>query len=501
MIIPSYTKNSGPANDYLLFTGWYEGADQMAVTVIGPSGATVGPVAPGTSSTNNNTQDGYLGVFNGTTTPANGDHEIYIELYDSQANKAPAVGTWQFVLTPISITSTGRFDMWIYSNTLGATSAPAQWVNGLAPNTLVGTPATADSVIAVAAHVTKNCWIGSDGIQYCWNPVPTMGSIAYFSSTGPRRDGVLKPDISAPGFGVTSALSAATTPAPNPALVMLDNQHWVEAGTSMSSPIVAATVGLLLAQPDWANASPSAIKAHLMATARSDAFTGGVPNPVWGAGKLNAAAALAPLVALHIQHPAKGQYVPPGKPDSVQVVMAGGPADSVAFALSRDGGATYPIALGTITAVSPGPPRSLVWWVDGSYATASAKIRGVAYRTGGNLTAYSDSLFLIAAPTAVEIADATPAPRFALEANVPNPFNPETTIRFATAQGGHVSLIIYDIHGARVRTLVDEPMPAGSYRVRWDGRGDRGTRMASGVYLYQLSEGGKRISRKMSLLK
>jgi subtilisin family serine protease len=501
MVVPSYTRNSGPANDYLLFSGWYEGADQMSITVIGPTGSTVGPVTPGTSNSDNNTTDGNITVFNGTTTPSNGDHEVYVQLYDAQANRAPASGTWQFVLTPVSIQSTGRFDMWNYGNTLGPSNSPAQFVNGLAPNTLVGTPASGDSVIGVAAHVTKNCWIGSDGIGYCWNPTPTVGSIAYFSSTGPRRDGVVKPDISAPGFGVTSALSAATTPTPDPALVMQDSRHWIEAGTSMSSPIVAGTIGLLLAQPDWANASPSAIKARLQSTARADAFTGSVPNSVWGAGKLNAAAALAPLVALHIQHPAKGQYIPPGKPDSVQVVMAGAPADSIAFSLSLDGGVSYPISLGTITAVPPGPPRSLAWWVDGSYATGAAKIRGVAYRVGGSLTAYSDSLFLIAAPTAVEIADATPAARFTLEPNVPNPFNPETMIRFATAQAGRVTLVVYDIHGARVRTLVSEWMPAGSFRSRWDGRNDHGTAVASGVYLYELREGGKRISRKMSLLK
>jgi subtilisin family serine protease len=501
MVVPSYTKNSGPANDYLLFSGWYEGGDQMSITVIGPTGSTVGPVTPGTSNSDNNTTDGNITVFNGTTTPSNGDHEVYVQLYDAQANRAPASGTWQFVLTPISIQSTGRFDMWNYGNTLGPSNSPAQFVNGLAPNTLVGTPASGDSVIGVAAHVTKNCWIGSDGIGYCWNPTPTVGSIAYFSSTGPRRDGVVKPDISAPGFGVTSALSAATTPAPDPALVMQDSRHWIEAGTSMSSPIVAGTVGLLLAQPDWANAGPSAIKARLQSTARADAFTGSVPNSVWGAGKLNAAAALAPLFALHIQHPAKGQYIPPGKPDSVQVVLAGAPADSIAFSLSLDGGVSYPIFLGTLTAVAPGPPRSLAWWVDGSYATGAAKIRGVAYRVGGNVTAYSDSLFLIAAPTAVEIADATPAARFTLESNVPNPFNPETMIRFATAQAGRVTLVVYDIHGARVRTLVNEWTPAGSFRARWDGRNDHGTAVASGVYLYELREGGKRISRKMSLLK
>ena len=501
MNVPTYTKNSGPANDYLLFTGWYKGADQMSITVISPNGITVGPVAPGAQDTGNLTADGYIGVFNATSTPSNGDNEIYIEIYDSQANRAPAEGTWQFVLTPISIQSTGRFDMWIYSNTLSPNYVPVQWVNGLAANTVVGTPASADSVIGVAAHATKPCWLASDGVTYCWNPAPTAGSIANFSSTGPRRDGVIKPDISAPGFGVTSALSAATTPTPDKALVVPDGKHWIEAGTSMSSPVVAGTVGLLLAQPDWANASPSAIKARLKATARADAFTGSVPNPVWGAGKLNAAAALAPLITLHFQHPAKGQYIPPGKPDSVQVVMAGGSADSVAFALSLNGGASYPYPLGTIAAVSPGIPRSLAWWVDGSYATSSAKIRAVAYRTAGNLTAYSDSLFLIAAPTAVEIADATPAPRFALEPNVPNPFNPETLIRFATAHAGQVTLIVYDIHGARVRSLVNEWMPAGSFRAKWDGRNDHGIAVASGVYLYELRESGNRISRKMSLLK
>ena len=74
-------------------------------------------------------------------------------------------------------------------------------------------------------------------------------------------------------------------------------------------------------------------------------------------------------------------------------------------------------------------------------------------------------------------------------------------IRFATAQAGRVTLVVYDVHGARVRTLVNEWMPAGSFRSRWDGRNDHGTAVASGVYLYELREGGKRISRKMSLLK
>jgi hypothetical protein len=44
-------------------------------------------------------------------------------------------------------------------------------------------------------------------------------------------------------------------------------------------------------------------------------------------------------------------------------------------------------------------------------------------------------------------------------------------------------------------------MPAGSYRARWDGRTDAGNAVASGIYLYQLSSAGRRITEKMSLLK
>ena len=57
---------------------------------------------------------------------------------------------------------------------------------------------------------------------------------------------------------------------------------------------------LLLAQPDWSNKGPSAIKQRLQSTARADAFTGAVPNATWGHGKLNAEAALAPLATLQI---------------------------------------------------------------------------------------------------------------------------------------------------------------------------------------------------------
>jgi len=134
--------------------------------------------------------------------------------------------------------------------------------------------------------------------------------------------------------------------------------------------------------------------------------------------------------------------------------------------------------------------------------TTQAKVRGVVFSAStASATSFSDSLFLIQAPTAVEAVSTPAAPRFDLSANKPNPFNPVTTIGFGTEKAGKVTLRIFSAQGRLVRTLVDAMLPASAYRARWDGRNDAGTAMASGIYLYELASGGKRLTRKMSLLK
>ena len=88
-----------------------------------------------------------------------------------------------------------------------------------------------------------------------------------------------------------------------------------------------------------------------------------------------------------------------------------------------------------------------------------------------------------------------------LDQNVPNPFNPTTTIRYAIAGDNQVSLAIYDVTGRKVRTLVNERQRADVYRVNWDGINDRGQRVASGVYFYKLAAGKFTQTKKMVLLK
>lgn len=85
---------------------------------------------------------------------------------------------------------------------------------------------------------------------------------------------------------------------------------------------------------------------------------------------------------------------------------------------------------------------------------------------------------------------------FVLYQNYPNPFNPETIIEFDIPNSGKVKLVVYDILGRVVKVLVDDEMPAGRYRVKFDGRG-----LASGVYFYSLVTDKFRAVRKMMLLK
>lgn len=93
----------------------------------------------------------------------------------------------------------------------------------------------------------------------------------------------------------------------------------------------------------------------------------------------------------------------------------------------------------------------------------------------------------------------TPYP-IELSQNYPNPFNPSTTIPFAIAEPGNVRLDIYSISGQKVKTLIDDYYYQGSHAVVWDGRDDKGVFMASGVYLYSVSTGTVRETRKMVLL-
>jgi hypothetical protein len=136
-----------------------------------------------------------------------------------------------------------------------------------------------------------------------------------------------------------------------------------------------------------------------------------------------------------------------------------------------------------------------VWRFSGLYVRRNSPwgaFKGNMWRNG---------LYDYRLPTSTE-SNAPPA-RSALHANVPNPFNPTTTLRFDV--GGEtaraVRLAIFDVRGRRVRTLVDRRMSPGRYTEVWDGHDEAGRALPSGVYFSRFEAGDLRATRKLVLVR
>jgi hypothetical protein len=106
-------------------------------------------------------------------------------------------------------------------------------------------------------------------------------------------------------------------------------------------------------------------------------------------------------------------------------------------------------------------------------------------------------------PTGVleDPASGAPPARTQLFQNAPNPFNPQTTIRFSVARHGPVRIDIFDVAGRHVRALVDKTYDAGVFTAAWNGEDDAGRPLASGAYFYRLSTEGASDSKKLILLR
>ena len=91
--------------------------------------------------------------------------------------------------------------------------------------------------------------------------------------------------------------------------------------------------------------------------------------------------------------------------------------------------------------------------------------------------------------------------RTTLHSNYPNPFNPETTISFSLSVESHVSIVIFNIRGQKVRTLVNSNHSAGNHSVVWNGKDENGSDVGSGIYFYQMQTNDYVTTRKMVLMK
>lgn len=114
----------------------------------------------------------------------------------------------------------------------------------------------------------------------------------------------------------------------------------------------------------------------------------------------------------------------------------------------------------------------------------------------------SERRFMILVGTPKFVATTSLVPyRFALEQNYPNPFNPATAIAYSLPVQQQVSLLVFNILGQKVRTLVSGLEQAGPHQVTWNGKDDAGTEVASGIYFYRLAAGDERETKKMLLVR
>ena len=90
---------------------------------------------------------------------------------------------------------------------------------------------------------------------------------------------------------------------------------------------------------------------------------------------------------------------------------------------------------------------------------------------------------------------------FTLLQNYPNPFNPVTTLRYDLPENSHVNIMIYDIMGREVRSLVNNQQNAGFKSVLWDATNESGQPVSAGIYFYRISAGDFHSVKKMILLK
>jgi hypothetical protein len=124
--------------------------------------------------------------------------------------------------------------------------------------------------------------------------------------------------------------------------------------------------------------------------------------------------------------------------------------------------------------------------------TGKAKYHWIPYDVSNPMI---EALKFFGAPSAVGTGQTVPV-EYALHQNYPNPFNPTTTVKFAVAKPGNVTIAVYNMLGQKVATLVNGYYQPGSYAATWDASG-----MASGVYFYKIVAGDFTAVKKMTLLR
>lgn len=129
------------------------------------------------------------------------------------------------------------------------------------------------------------------------------------------------------------------------------------------------------------------------------------------------------------------------------------------------------------------------------------KVKSHILKNGGIITIKNKKVKMLRLIRTNAIGNDLIPTEFAAGKNYPNPFNPVTEIKYALPVNVKVDIVIYDILGQKVKTLLSGNKSAGYHSIIWDSTNDYGNKVASGIYIYRLKAGAFQTTKKMMLLK
>src|SRR5262249_52147530 len=129
--------------------------------------------------------------------PYNGDKEILISLSSMNSSSL------KIVFTRTASGGNGKVDGWVLDSSFA--------FNNPDDSDEVGWPGVSTGVVTVGSYVTRVSWVDQGGTPISYTDGSTLGKISSFSSSGPTRDGRRKPELTAPGQGISSTLSQSSS--------------------------------------------------------------------------------------------------------------------------------------------------------------------------------------------------------------------------------------------------------------------------------------------------
>jgi len=299
--------------------------------------------------------------------------------------------------------------------------------------------------------------------------VNSADKLASFSSHGPTYDGRIKPEVTALGVSVYGAVAGTTS------------GYSTSNGTSLATPIVCGVVTLLK------SAYPALLNTQVRKIMMETSDNADSPNNNIGYGLVSAARAVSypNIEKSGSEYLLNKMFISSGTGDisSVQAHISTDESSYTVNNLIPDDAHKYIMPLSGYT---PGDTLDLYYtYTDNSGNSVREPVSDNYRFVYGGLNVYHH----------LEVERLFPV-KYELAHNYPNPFRFSTTLSYGLPEAANVKLVIYNILGERITTLVNSYQGPGNYEVRWNS-GD----CASGVYIYVLEAGSEVLAGKMLLLR